>query len=425
PKLCSLQCSPTPPDGFVNDEQPQDDFNQLFEPPPPPTHPLPDPPLAHLDWPKWHSTMVWMIDYLGLHSHICHLPIEGQIIDPMSIAVVPSPYDKYSILDDTLAFWQFWEADDAVSHILTVKLHNNVLNSIPDKRGPPHGLPTTTAQDIYTILTRHFSVTSATTAKALCNKLYDLKTLPNGIPAYVAIWCVSVPQLAQTEWDMSPYNRVQGFLDGLPPLASFVPICEEVCKSWQQKGKDGSFIFSDIADTVLQIDMDCQRIANIHQPPSSHKSDQPHVDPSTSTTVSAPNTMPATATKPCIQCSNCNQYGHTINKCWSKGGGIENGQELDQNCLRAHLAETECIASPLSFVPEADKNITEFADEANELMISAYDCNITENVLPVLLYSNFINSASPQVLASMQYWILDAPPISSIIASGSGLTILS
>ncbi|KAG6843651.1 hypothetical protein H0H87_001996, partial [Tephrocybe sp. NHM501043] len=242
--------------------------------------------------------MVWMINYLGLHGHICHLPVNGQIIDPISIAVVPPPYDKYPTPDDTLAFWQFWEADDAVSYILTAKLHNNVLNSIPDKRGPPHGLPTTTAWDIYTILTCHFSITSAATAKALHNKLHGLKTLLNGISTYVAIWCVNVPQLAQTEWDMLPYNRVQGFLDGLPCLASFAPICEEVCKSWQQKGKDGSFIFSDIADTVLKIDMDCWHIINIQQLPSSHKSDQPCVDPSISTTVSAPNTMPATATKP-------------------------------------------------------------------------------------------------------------------------------
>ncbi|KAG6830493.1 hypothetical protein H0H87_007850 [Tephrocybe sp. NHM501043] len=156
----------------------------------------------------------------------------------MSIAVVPPPYDEYSTPDDALTFQQFWEADDAVSHILTAKLHDNVLNSIPDKRGPPHGFSTTTAWDIYTILTHHFSVASATTAKALCNKLHNLKTLPNGIPAYIAIWRASVPQLAQTEWDMLPYNRVQGFLDGLPPLASFAPICEEVRKSWQQKGKD-------------------------------------------------------------------------------------------------------------------------------------------------------------------------------------------
>ncbi|KAG6904668.1 hypothetical protein DXG01_008200, partial [Tephrocybe rancida] len=74
-----------------------------------------------------------MIDNMGLQGHIGCIPHEGELKNPTSIAVVLPCYDEYSTDEEAEAFRQFWAADDVVSHILTVKLSDTILNSLPSK----------------------------------------------------------------------------------------------------------------------------------------------------------------------------------------------------------------------------------------------------------------------------------------------------
>ncbi|KAG6828305.1 hypothetical protein H0H87_002396 [Tephrocybe sp. NHM501043] len=183
---------------------------------------------------------------------------------------------------------------------------------------------------------QQFSVGSSGAAEALRAKLRSSRTLPSGIPAYVKLWRSIVPQLEQTCWDFSMYDKIQGFIDGLPRISKFSALWDKVHKSWKQ-GDKGTFTFTAIADEVITIDHDRHRTALHHQSPTHPRTDLTrNIDalPSAPTTSTLP--MPASnmaaAPKPRIQCSNpnCGQFGHTIEKCWSKGRGMEGGQDPDQ-----------------------------------------------------------------------------------------------
>ncbi|KAG6829610.1 hypothetical protein H0H87_010708, partial [Tephrocybe sp. NHM501043] len=348
-----------PPGAFV--EQPLPDFDRPYEPEHPlaPNYPLPHPdahphivsyttpycslpdvksiPSLHTksDWTKWSMFVVNMVDNLGLYGHLCHIPTEGQVWDPTSIARLLLYFDEYSDKEATLAFKDFWDADNIISHILTSKLSDTILYSLPNKHSSPHDLLICTAHDIFTILSHWFSIGSLGAAEALRAKLCLSKTLPGGITAYVELWQLIVPQLEQICWDFTMYDKIQGFIDGLPCISKFSALWDKVHKLWKQ-GDKGTFTFTAIADEVIAIDYDCHCTALHHQSPA-----HPHADLTcnidtlpNATTTPTPSTstsnMPA-APKPYVQCLNlnCGQFGHTIKKCWSKGRGMEGGQDSD------------------------------------------------------------------------------------------------
>ncbi|KAG6843259.1 hypothetical protein H0H87_006555 [Tephrocybe sp. NHM501043] len=289
------------------------------------------------DWTKWSTFMVNMVDNMGLWGHLCHIPTEGQVRDLTSIARLPPYFDEYSDEEATTAFKDFWDADVVISHILTSKLSNTILNLLPSKRSGPHDLPVHTAHDVFTILSQQFSVGSLGAAKALRAKLCSSRTLLSGIPAYVKLWHSIVPQLEQTCWDFSMYDKIQGFVDGLPHISEFSTLRDKVHKSWKQ-GDKGTFTFTVIADEVIAIDHDCHHTALHHQSPTHPCTDSTHnidtlLSAPTTSALPTPASNMAAAPKPCIQCSNlnCGQFGHTIKKCWSKGGGMEGGRDPDQS----------------------------------------------------------------------------------------------
>ncbi|KAG5328281.1 hypothetical protein C0989_010722, partial [Termitomyces sp. Mn162] len=223
-----------------------------------------------------------LIEHLGLVGHICPIPPPGTPFDATCIIVVPPPYPPHNTLDEEHEYQTFWHKDGICSHVLTGKLSMEILGSLPPAHSGPHNFPTRTAWDILACLRRRYSVGSASSAKALKDSVTRLQCIPTAIPAYVQAWRTVVNQLDRTEWDFSPHDKIQGFMDGIPPLQAYAPIREEVRRSWEV-GPQGTFTFDVLADRILDIDIEVKRCNNQHRNnKSSNRNPVTHTSPNTS-----------------------------------------------------------------------------------------------------------------------------------------------
>lgn len=92
------------------------------------------------------------------------------------------------------------------------------------------------AHDLLDFLQKRFSIGSAASAQHVKDSILKLSCALNAIPNYVQSWHTAVNQMAKTPWDFTPYEKIQGFMDGVPDHKAFDYVCEEVCYSWDCKG---------------------------------------------------------------------------------------------------------------------------------------------------------------------------------------------
>ncbi|KAG6805751.1 hypothetical protein H0H93_004175, partial [Arthromyces matolae] len=87
--------------------------------------------------------------------------------------------------------------------------------------------------------------------------------------------------------------------------------------------------------------------------------------------------------------------GHTADRCWQKGGGMENGKDPARSRPRANVAiEVEENATPLTIVEESDERDVTATFDDNELLIDAYGSLCSESSAPSLSPSSS-NPSSP------------------------------
>ncbi|KAH0580183.1 hypothetical protein H2248_001705 [Termitomyces sp. 'cryptogamus'] len=363
---------------------------------PPPQHTVPDissdsnklPPLSSIprltglsDWSSWYTHVMMLIEHLGLVGHICPIPPPGTPFDATCIIVVPPPYPPHNTLDEEHEYQTFWHKDGICSHILTGKLSTEILGSLPPVCSGPHNFPTRTARDILACLRRCYSVGSASSAKALKDSVTHLQCIPTTIPAYVQAWCTVVNQLDRTEWDFSPHDKIQGFMDGIPPLQAYALIREEVRRSWEV-GPQGTFTFDVLADQILDIDIEVKRCNNQHR---NNKSLNCNPVTHTSPNTSNPNTEMLN-----------DQPAHR---------GSNNKHAKDSNFRpKANVAIqepiTEPIPAPPSFIPDDNRDvIPTIVEEDNDIIVSAYSSEPDKSPLPP--YQAFLSSVDSALVADI------------------------
>ncbi|KAG6875001.1 hypothetical protein C0993_011255, partial [Termitomyces sp. T159_Od127] len=264
--------------------------------------------------------------------------------------------------------WASWES--VVTRIITSiglrgKLSQEIQDSLPPKFGGDYDLPIRTARDLLAFLHGCFGIGSALAAEFTKAKVFELQVTPATILSYVQSWCTAVHQLSGTPWDFTPWQKIQKFVDGLPNRnKAWGIIKEDVRRSWETAGLDGLFDFDILATCVLNIAADQCRISLSNCARSSPSAPTSNITAPNSTTASSGAiaslllSNDSSPSRPRLQCTNCNILGHSINQCWSKGGGLENGRDNTCTHPKANIviSGTERLPTPLPYVEEGDKN---------------------------------------------------------------------
>ncbi|KAG6873025.1 hypothetical protein C0992_009158, partial [Termitomyces sp. T32_za158] len=322
-----------------------------------------------------------LIDHLGLNGHICPIPPPGSFDDPTCEVVLAPIVDEHSSQAERVAYRNFWRNDNICSYVLTGKLSTEIFNSLPPRRGGPHNLPTLTARDILGLLRRRFSIGSAAAAQKLKDSVFCFPCAPRAIPAYVQAWRAAVNQLSDTPWDFTPYERIQKFMDGIPGHPSFNSIRDSVRKSWEHNPL-GTYNFFDLADEILDIDIDIRRRNPQHDEKKRRSPPPIHANPTATSNASS------------LDSTNRRPPDPPVSK------------DFANNRPRAHVAATDAITEssfqPDSFYIDDDDStvISASAEDSNDIVLTAYDpsCDKSNDISP---YFAFVGSSDPVALASI------------------------
>lgn len=372
---------------------------------------------TYADWVPWESAAIRLIDNVGLGGHVCKIPEVGTLIDPTCPATYPPPYDFDSGDEETKAYVRWWHDDDIVTHILLGRLGPDIPGTLPQKRGPPHGLPVRTARHVLAELTKKFSIGSAGAADQAKEAIMKSRANLANIPGYVHTWRGVVNQLVHTPWDFTPYQRIQKFVDGLPSVGGFIGLKDRVRSSWNT-GPEGTYTFEAISDEVIDIDINRHRNVSSSTParPPAHRNVVTSTPTSGDTNPTTPlpsstssSLTPAAPPKPRVQCSNCGMYGHTHPECWAEGGGNVGGREAFRaSRARANLAstdsskDTEPLSPPLALIDDTDVDSEQVDTEVIEVQQFLYAAFSTESPPEDQPYLEFIQKSSPVILASIE-----------------------
>ncbi|KAG6863508.1 hypothetical protein C0993_011229 [Termitomyces sp. T159_Od127] len=268
---------------------------------------------------SWESAVTQIIMSIGLRGHICRIPRVGDLRDPTSCIALPPHYDFDSTLEETEAYCIFWHNDDIVEHCLVGKLSQEIQDSLPPKHGGDYDLPICTARDLLAFLRERFGIGSALAAEFTKAKVFELRATPATISSYVQSWHTAVHQLLGTPWDFTPWQKIQKFVDGLPNRnKAWGIIKEDVRRSWETVGPDGLFDFDILATCILNIaaDQRCIFLSNCaRSSPSAPTSNITAPNPTTASsgaTASLPLSNDSSPSRPHLQCTNCNMFGHLI-----------------------------------------------------------------------------------------------------------------
>ncbi|KAG6846503.1 hypothetical protein H0H93_013556, partial [Arthromyces matolae] len=335
-----------------------------------------------------------------------------ELRDPTSRVVLLPPYDFDSPPEVVEEYRLFWLHNNIVDHVVIGKLAPEIAGSLPPKRAGPYNLPTRTARDTLDYLRSRFSVGSASSAASLKDGVLTLGCAPGTVPKYVESWRTAVHQLVGSPWDFSEYEKTQKFVDGLPVGSGWLVLKERVRHFWQINNSllTADFSFATLATEAMDIHLKWKAQnpqAQNRKPSSSRPSSDPSSDPSKGTT--APNDL--SSSRPLLKCSNCTMTGHTADRCWQKGGGMENGKDPARSRPRANVAvEVEENATPLAIVEETDERDVPATFDDNELLIDAYDPLFSESSASTLPppsnntpspYAAFVEGSAPHVLVAL------------------------
>ena len=295
-----------------------------------------------------------MIQHLGYTGHISNPPTPGVNPRPERIPTYPPtlPNNPSGPELDTYKLW--WECDNVVTHILLARLHATVRAILPsddDDDDTPR-----TSRTIYTVLRKSYSVHGHASGSALYAELRNLQC-GSRVQEYVTRWRGGISQLRSAHHPFSIRDVIEVFLDRLPTSVPFQILRFKYMSQIDDVlTTDISFFFK-ITDEVLDIDSLHKKTTSSLNPTMRNPIPRPSVPPSlnqappstTSTTAtlpSVPTSRPARSSLTCIN-SNCRNIGHTIDRCFKPGGGLEGKRDeylSNLNRVHAHLAQlTEII----------------------------------------------------------------------------------
>ncbi|KAG6876873.1 hypothetical protein C0993_012393 [Termitomyces sp. T159_Od127] len=202
---------------------------------------------------------------------------------------------------------------------LVGKLSQEIQDSLPLKRSEDYDLPVRTARDLLAFLHKRFGIGSASAAEFTKAKVFELQATPATISSYVQSWCTAVHQLLGTPWDFTPWQKIQKFVDGLPNRnEAWGIIKEDVRHSWETVGPDGLFDFDILATRILNIAADQRHISLSNcarSSPSAPTSNITAPNPTTASSGATASLLPSndsSPSRPRLQYTNCNMFGHSI-----------------------------------------------------------------------------------------------------------------
>ena len=306
------------------------------------------------DFNAWNNGIRSLILYIGYTGHIASQPAPGiaPLPDripsyPPALSVAPSPAE----LAHSRAWW---EEDHVVSHILTSRLTAGVLSILPFNDDDEAVTPRT-ARKVYDLLRQLYSVHDYTSSSALYSELCNLQC-GGRVLDYVTRWRAGIAQLRAARFNVSFCMVIERFLDRLPTSVPYDILRFRTMENINNIAVDDIAAFIKLTDEVLRIDSTYRRASNTQSIPTRSMSSVPPTTtslPSSSSTVAA---IKPSQSRSSIICSNCGLPGHSVDKCFKTGGGLEGKRDqylASRTRIQAHLAQiTELIDSNLIEEPD-------------------------------------------------------------------------
>ena len=315
------------------------------------------------DFGAWNDGVRALIQHLGYTGHISNPSPLGINPRPDRIPTYPPVLPDNPTGDEFSLYKLWWECDNVVTHILLSRLHPSVRAILPSDDDDDTAVPRT-SRTVYSILRKSYSVHGHTSGSAL---LAELRGLHCGsrIIEYVTKWRAGITQLRSARHPFSMRDIIEAFLDRLPTTVPYQILRFKYMDRIDAIAIDDISIFFKITDEVMDIDSMHKRLnpnASSSQrhtptvPRSTHT--LPNVPSSSSSTPQpTPSSLPSSMRPPrsSLICSNtnCRGTGHTVDKCFKPGGGLEGKRDeylANLGRAQAHLAQlTDILESNLVF----------------------------------------------------------------------------
>ena len=302
---------------------------------------------ARSDFGAWNDGVRALIQHLGYTGHISHPPTTGITPRPDRIPTYPPALPDYPAADELATYKVWWECDNVVTHILLSRLHSTVRAILPSDDDDDISTPRT-SRTVYTILRKSYGIHGHASGSALFAELRSLRCGPR-VQEYVTKWRGGVSQLRSARHHFSVRDVIEAFLDGLPVSVPFQILRYKFMDQINDVPVTDVGSFLKITDEVLDIDSIHKRTnpGATHRPlPSSRvptpasslplPPTQPFSPPVPASTTSAPRHARSS-----LVCSNCHAIGHTVDRCFKAGGGLEGKRDeymANLGRAQAHLA---------------------------------------------------------------------------------------
>ena len=300
------------------------------------------------DFGAWNDGVRALIQHLGYTGHISNPPASGVAPRPEHIPTFPPVLSADPTVSELAAYKQWWECDNVVTHVLLARLHSIVRAILPSDDDDDTTAPRTSRM-VYTVLRKTYSVHGHASGSALYTELRNL-LCGSRVQEYVTKWRGGVSQLRSARHHFSVRDVIEAFLDKLPTSIPYQILRFKYMDQIDSVSVTDIEMFFKITDEVLDIDSLHKR-TNVHstssqRPPLSRPTaPAPSTLPSMPTSLSTSAVATTTASRPArssLVCSNCHVIGHTVDRCFRSGGGLEGKRDeylASVGRAQAHLAQ--------------------------------------------------------------------------------------
>ena len=312
------------------------------------------------NWGLWHSAVSSLILCSNLLSHIADDLLPGAAYDPDLWPMYPPILQPDAGPEERTEFSNWWSKDGVVTHILTSRLSQAVLSSLPIAN--VRLAQRRSARDVYQTLRNNYGAGDYSAVMIIEAKLRQLRCLPTRggvrVSDYVATWRTAFNQMDAAGHLPSKRQLLAMFVDGLPTNAvPFITLYDNVLNSLNDT--NGLPNIQHLFDHVIRIENNLlrTRLLNPNQrpPPTASLNPSPITATKPSTTVTAPQTN----TK--VICGNCGRP-HATDKCFQAGGAMEGKRdEVLANARsarpQAYLADVDEGIEPEEEIKPVDENV--------------------------------------------------------------------